>query len=107
MYNTFVMKKICLLLLLPAVALIMGSCGKTCTEFSGIYIPHDVRALPRTGTYRLEDCSSCPNPFNLYEVALINDSVIVQTVISSSGDTTVTKMKLVNKTENTLYEKTY
>ncbi len=89
------------------LSLSVASCGKTCTEFSGTYIQHDVSALPRTGTYQLEDCPSCQNPFNLYEVTVLDDSTIVQTVISRDGDTTVTKMKLISTKENTLYEKTY
>lgn len=94
-------------LLVPVAALLLSSCGKTCTEFSGTYIQHDVRTLPRAGTYQLEDCPSCPNPFKLYRVRVNADSTIVQTVISVDGDTTVSVMKPIRHKENTLYEKTY
>ena len=94
-------------LLLPFAAFVLNSCGETCTEFSGRYIQHDVRALPRIGTYIMEDCPSCPNPFALYTVVVNEDSTIIQTVISKDGDTTVSVMKAINQKENTLYEKTY
>lgn len=95
------------MLLTAAAACMLNSCGKTCTEFSGTNIPHDVHALPRAGTYQLEGCPSCPNPFRLYQVVVTNDSTIVQTVITMEGDTTVSHMKLINTKENTLYENIY
>lgn len=89
------------------VALLLCGCGKTCTEFSGTYIPHDVRSLPRNGTYQFEDCTSCPKSFALDEVVVNGDSTIVKTFITTSGDTSVYTMKLVRIKEKTLYEKTY
>lgn len=94
-------------LLIFAAALMLSSCGKTCTEFSGTYIPHDVSALPLAGTYQFESCPSCPSLTKLYQVAVSADSTIVQTIISNDGDTTVTVMKPFKRKTNTLYEKTY